>query len=43
VGKLADLLVLSADYEAVTDEQLKAVHPVLTLVGGKVVHDEGAL
>jgi predicted amidohydrolase YtcJ len=43
VGQLADLLDLSADYEAVTDEQLQAVHPVLTLVGGKVVHDEGAL
>jgi hypothetical protein len=43
VGKLADLLVLNADYEAVTDEELKRVHPVLTLVGGKVVHDEGVL
>ena len=36
-GKLADLVVLSADYMAVPDEQIKDIKADLTLVGGKVV------
>src|SRR5207245_11378326 len=42
-GKLADLIVLSHDYfdpSAVSDLKIKEIHPVLTVVGGKVVHDE---
>jgi predicted amidohydrolase YtcJ len=42
-GKLADLVVLSADYfneKAVTDEKIKDLYSVLTIVGGKVVHDD---
>jgi predicted amidohydrolase YtcJ len=42
-GKLADVLVLSADYfseRAVPDEKIKDLHAVLTIVGGKVVHDD---
>lgn len=42
-GKLADLVVLDKDYLAVTDEELKTVRPVLTMVDGKVVHDTGEL
>jgi predicted amidohydrolase YtcJ len=38
-GKLADLVVLSADYLSVPDEQLKKIRSVLTIVGGNVVHD----
>jgi predicted amidohydrolase YtcJ len=41
LGKYADLAVLSADYfdaKAVSDDALKKLHSVLTLVGGKVVH-----
>ena len=43
VGKHADLVVLSDDYFAVSDEELKDLHSVLTVVGGRVVHDAGAL
>ncbi len=37
-GQLADLAVLSGDYFSVTDEQIKGLESVLTIVGGKVVH-----
>jgi predicted amidohydrolase YtcJ len=46
VGKYADVAVLSADYfdaRAVSDEAIKGVRSVLTLVGGEIVHDAGAL
>jgi predicted amidohydrolase YtcJ len=36
-GKLADIVVLSADYAAVPEEQIKDIKADLTLVGGKVV------
>ena len=42
-GKLADVVVLSADYfdaAAVPDERIKDLHSVLTVVNGKVVHDD---
>jgi predicted amidohydrolase YtcJ len=37
-GKLADLAVLSADYLTVSDDALRKIESVLTLVGGRVVH-----
>jgi predicted amidohydrolase YtcJ len=46
VGKLADLAVLSADVldaTAVPDEAIKRVTSILTIVGGRIVHDSGAL
>lgn len=43
VGKLADLLVLNKDYFSVADEDIKNIRPVLTMVGGTVVHDGGDL
>ena len=42
-GKLADLAVLSADYfdpARVGDEAIKQLRSVLTVVDGKVVHDQ---
>jgi hypothetical protein len=42
-GKLADLVVLNDDYFSVSDADLKRIRSVLTVVGGKVVHDEGVL
>jgi len=36
--QLADLSVLSADYFAVPEEQIKRLESVLTIVGGKVVY-----
>ena len=42
-GRLADLAVLSDDYLTVTDEQLKRVRSVLTVVDGKIVYDAGVL
>jgi predicted amidohydrolase YtcJ len=46
VGKLADLAVLSADVldsTAVPDEAIKRVTSILTIVGGRIVHDSRAL
>jgi hypothetical protein len=40
-GRLADLAVLSDDYLKVTDEQIKGIKSVLTVVDGKIVHDAG--
>ena len=42
-GKLADLTVLDRDYFAVPDEEIKKIRSVLTIVGGRVVHDAGVL
>jgi predicted amidohydrolase YtcJ len=36
-GKLADLVVLSADYMSVPDDQIKDIKASITMVGGKVV------
>jgi predicted amidohydrolase YtcJ len=43
VGKLGDLLVLDRDYFSVADAEMRATQPVLTVVGGRIVHDTGAL
>jgi hypothetical protein len=40
-GQLADLAVLSDDYFAVTEDRIKGIESVLTVVGGKVVHAAG--
>ena len=40
-GKLADLVVLSDDYFTVPDEKLKKICSMLTIVGGRIVHDAG--
>jgi predicted amidohydrolase YtcJ len=41
-GQLADLAVLSADYFAIPDEQIKGLESVLTIVGGTAVYGAGA-
>ncbi len=38
VGKLADLVVLDKPFLEIPDEELKKVRPVMTMVGGRVVH-----
>ena len=43
VGKLADLAVLSDDYFAVPDEQIRRIRSVMTIVDGKIVHDAAVL
>lgn len=40
-GRLGDVAVLDRDYFTVPDEELRAVRPVLTAVGGTIVHDSG--
>ena len=40
-GKLADLVVLNDDYFTVPDDQLRHIRSVLTVVGGRIVHDTG--
>lgn len=40
-GKLADLIVLSADYLTVPEDRIKELESVLTLVGGKPVYAAG--
>jgi len=42
-GKLADLAVLSRDIFTVAPSELPGTESVLTLVGGRVVHDAGVL
>ena len=42
-GKLADLVVLDKPYFEVSDEELKRMHPLLTMVGGRVVHTSGSV
>jgi predicted amidohydrolase YtcJ len=37
-GKYADLAVLSDDYLTVTDQKIRKVESILTMVGGKIVH-----
>lgn len=37
-GQLADMVALSGDYFAVSEEQIKGIESVLTIVGGKVVY-----
>lgn len=37
VGKVADLVVIDRDYFTVPVEEIKAIQPLLTLVGGKIV------
>ncbi len=39
-GQLADLIVLSADYFQVPEEEIKGLHSVLTILGGKPVYAE---
>jgi predicted amidohydrolase YtcJ len=36
-GKLADLVVLSADYMGVPEDQIKDIKAAITVVGGKIV------
>jgi hypothetical protein len=42
VGQFADFSLLSADFFAVPDEAILDITSVLTVVGGKVVHGDGA-
>jgi len=41
VGQLADLAILSADYFAVPEEEIKGIESLLTIVGGWVVYAAG--
>ena len=43
VGMLADLAVLSADLFSVPVAELESLRSVLTMLGGKIVHDAGAI
>jgi predicted amidohydrolase YtcJ len=43
VGKLADLVVLNQDYFAVREQDITRTRSVLTLVAGRIVHDEKAV
>ena len=38
VGQLADLAILSEDYFSISEENIKKLESVLTIVGGKIVH-----
>jgi predicted amidohydrolase YtcJ len=40
-GRLGDVAVLDRDYFTVPDEALRSVRPVLTVVGGRIVHNTG--
>ena len=38
-GKLADLVVLDRDYLTIPADQIKDIKPVMTMTGGRIVHD----
>jgi len=40
-GKLADLVVLDRDYFTVPDNQIRNLRSVLTIVDGRIVHNDG--
>ena len=40
-GKLADLVVLDRDYFTVPDNQIRNLRSVLTIVDGRIVHNNG--
>jgi hypothetical protein len=40
-GKLADLVVLDRDYLTVPADEIQDITAVLTMVGGRIVYDEG--
>jgi hypothetical protein len=40
-GKLADLIVLDRDYFTIPENDIKRLRSVLTVVGGRIVHDTG--
>ncbi len=40
-GKYADLIVLDHDYLTVPEDEIKEIEPLLTMVGGRIVHDRG--
>jgi predicted amidohydrolase YtcJ len=42
-GRLGDLVVLSHDYFSIPEDRLRQVRAVLTVVGGRIVHDTGEL
>ena len=42
-GKLADLVVLNSDYFTVSNENLKKIRSVMTVVGGNIFYDGGVL
>ncbi|KAI8635419.1 amidohydrolase family-domain-containing protein [Xylariaceae sp. FL1651] len=43
VGRLGDIVVLNDDYFTVSDEQLRGLQSILTVVGGSVVHNSSIL
>lgn len=42
-GKLADIVVLDRDYLTIPADQIKDIKPVVTMVGGKIVHETPAV
>jgi hypothetical protein len=42
-GRLADLVVLDRDYFTVPDAQVRQIRSVLTIVGGRIVHEAGVV
>ena len=42
-GKYADLLVLDRDYLTIAADEIKDVQPLITMVGGRIVYQRGAL
>lgn len=42
VGKWADIAVLNEDYFAVPENRISQISAAMTMVGGKIVHGEGA-
>jgi predicted amidohydrolase YtcJ len=42
-GKFADLVVIDRDYLTCPEDQIRAIEPLMTMVGGKVVYSTGSI
>jgi predicted amidohydrolase YtcJ len=42
-GKLADLVVIDRDFLTCPEDQIRAIEPLVTMVGGKVVYSTGSI
>jgi predicted amidohydrolase YtcJ len=42
-GKFADVVILDKDYFTVSDAEIRTIRPIMSIVGGGIVHDTGVL
>jgi predicted amidohydrolase YtcJ len=43
VGKFADLIVIDKDYLTIPSEEIRSIKVLLTMVGGRIVHQRSEI